>query len=165
MKFKANAEKKRILAIQMELFPSAQPEDLEAALELLRGYQEMKIVVEDYKSFEVDIKEAIYEGEIARRIEADALYADKTANAALLAQNQKQAAEQLELIKKSIDRAVGMIRDSEARQAIIYRYIQGYSYKETLSFMHWGVKSSTLDRRLKAGIASVANTLKMWGII
>lgn len=158
-------EDERILGIQLELFPSAGEEDIKKALHMLKQYIELRLQVEDFKKYEEEIKQTIYEGEIARRLEDDELYANKPANAVILAMNQKRAAEECEVIKKAIDRAVGLISEEEARIAVYYRYIKGFSYKETLLTMSRGVKSTTMDRKLKFGITSVANTLKLWGII
>lgn len=158
-------EDKRIISIQMELFPSANEKDMKKGLAILKSYPELKIVVDDYNNHKEEIINTIHEGEIARRIEADELYANKTANAILLAQNQKSAAEECELLQKSIERAVNLIRNEEAKTAVTCRYIKGYTYSETLLFMHRGDKSATIDRRLGLGIASVVNTLKMWGLL
>lgn len=42
--------------------------------------------------------------------------------------------------------------DSEAKEAIDIRFIQGYSRKETIMSMRRGVASSIVDRRIEAGI-------------
>lgn len=158
-------EDERILGVQLELFPSATEEDLTKALRLLKQYVELKLQVDDYKAHEDEIRQTIYEGEIARKLEADELYANKPANAIILAINQKRAAEECEVIRGAIERAVSLIRDEDARKATHFRYIKGYSYSETLMFFNRGIKSTTMDRKLKLGLASVANTLKLWGII
>lgn len=159
------SEDERILSVQLELFPLANEDDVKQTLHILKQYVELRMQVEDYKNHEEEIRLTIYEGEIARRIDADELYSNKTANAVIVAMNQKRAAEECEVIKKAIDRAVGLITDNEARMAVTYRYIQGLSYKETLIKMHRGEKSTTMDRKIKHGLASTANTLKLWGII
>lgn len=162
----AKTEDERILdLVQIELFPLASKSDMEKTLNMLKRYPEMKIVVEDYKKYEEELRQTIFEGEVARRIEQDDLHADKTPNAVILARNQMKAAEECNMVKKTIERAVGLIRDPEAREVVYLRYLKGYSYRETLLFMKRGVKSATMDRRLSTGIASVANTLKMWNVI
>lgn len=158
-------EDERIMAVQIELFSEVDQEEIMQALNMLKQYPELKIVVDDYKKHEEELRLTIYEGERARRLEQEELYANKTQNAVLLAINQKRAAEECELLMKTIERAVGIVIDQEARDAVYYRYLKGCSYKETLMFMKRGVKSATVDRRLKTGIVSVANTLKMWGIL
>ncbi|GIO36896.1 hypothetical protein J41TS12_17570 [Paenibacillus antibioticophila] len=162
----SKSEDERILnLVQIELFSLANKDDLVKALQMLKQYPEMKIVVDDFKAHEEELRKTIYEGEIARRIEQDDLHADKTANAVILARNQIKAAEECDMIKKTIERAVGIIRDQESREVIYLRYLKGYSYRETMLFMKRGVKSATMDRRLSSGVASVANTLKMWNVI
>ncbi|MFX3635440.1 MAG: hypothetical protein ACE3L7_04075 [Candidatus Pristimantibacillus sp.] len=151
--------------VQLEWLPKASQEDIKKTKKILTEYSELKIVVDDYRKHEEDLKQTIYEGEIARRLDQEDLYANKTANAAILANNQQRAAEECDVLKVAIERAVKLIRDDEAQQAITLRYIKGYSYTETLLFLKRGEKSSTLDRRLIDGMTSVANTLKMWGII
>lgn len=163
---KQKTEDERILdLVQIELFPLASKEDMTKALNMLKKYPEMKIVVDDYKKYEAELRQTIYEGDIARRIDQDDLHADKTPNAVILAVNQMRAAQECDMVKKTIERAVGLILDPDARQVVHLRYIKGYSYRETMLFMNRGVKSATLDRRLSTGIASVANTLKMWNVI
>lgn len=158
-------EDERILNIQTELFPLADKSDLMKALKMLKRYPELKNIVDDYRAYEAEIQSVIVEGEVARRIEAEDLYSNKTANAIILAQHQKEAAAECNLLKQTIERAVNLIRDDEAKEVITLRYLKGLSYTETMLFMSWGVKNSTMDRRLKAGITSVANTLKMWGVL
>jgi hypothetical protein len=162
---KRPSEDERILSVQLELLPSADVDDIKKALHMLKQFPELVIVVDDYKKYEEELKAAIYEGEIARKLNDDELYSNKPANSVILAQNQKAAAEECELTMKTIERAVGLIRDQEAREAVYLRYLKGHSYKETALFMKRGFKSATLDRRLKAGIVTVANTLKMWGVL
>jgi hypothetical protein len=159
------SEDERILSVQLELFPLANEDDVKQTLHILKQYVELRMQVEDYKNHEEEIRLTIYEGEVARRIDADELYSNKTANAVIVAINQKRAAEECDVIKKAIERAVGLITDSDARIAVSCRYLQGMTYKETLSNMHKGEKSSTMDRKIKFGLASTANTLKLWGII
>lgn len=150
---------------QVEWLPKASVNDVKKTKKILSEYSELKIVVEDYIKYEEELKQTIIEGELARRIDQDDLYANKTANAVIIAMNQKKAAEECISLKNAIDRAVNIIRDNEAQQAITLRYLKGHSYTETLLFLKRGEKSSTLDRRLNEGLISVANTLKMWGVI
>ncbi|SDC69604.1 hypothetical protein SAMN02799630_01210 [Paenibacillus sp. UNCCL117] len=164
---KREAEKKedeRILS-QLELFPAAAKEDMRKTLRLLKDYIDIRNRVEDYRDHEEDIRAAIQEGETARRLGPEDLYANKTANAMIVAMNQKAAAEELAVLKKSIDRAINLIRSDEVKQAVTLRYIKGYSYSDTCRFMHYDGKSSTVDRRIGKGIASIAGTLKLWGVL
>lgn len=143
--------------------PSVQ--EKKTAQRILRKYTELKLVVEDYRRHEELLKETIYASESTRRLEADELYANKTGNAVQLAQKQKQAAEECALLSGAIERAVAMIGDEESRQAITLRYLKGHTYSETLYYMRRGDKSSTVDRRINEGLLSVAQTLKMWGML
>lgn len=165
-KEKRLSEEERILEAQIELFPMVDEKGIQRTLSILKKYPELKVTVEDYKNHYDEIQQTIIEGEAARKLGPEDLHSDKTANSVILiAINQKKAAEECDLWKKSIERAMGLIIDKEARDAVYYRYIKGCSYKETLYFMHRGVKSATVDRRLKTGIISMANTFSMWGLL
>jgi hypothetical protein len=140
-------------------------EDKKKAQRMLKKYTELKNVVDDYKRFEEELKQTIYESERTRRLEAGETYANKTVNAVLLAHNQKRAAKDCEIVMKALERAVSMIPDEEARTAVTLRYLKGHTYSETLYYMKRGDKSSTVDRRINDGMMSVAGTLKMWGML
>lgn len=140
-------------------------EEKKKAQRMLRKYIELKLVVEDYKAHEQLLKETIFESERTRRLDGDELYANKTANAVQLAINQKRAAEECDLLRQALERAVAMIGDEEARQAVTLRYLKGHTYSETLYYMQRGDKSSTVDRRINDGLMAVAHTLKMWGML
>lgn len=150
---------------QFEWYSKASKVDIQKSQKMLKEYCELKIVVEDFAKYELELRQTIYEGEMSRRIDQNDLYANKTANAVIIAQNQVRAALECKILKQTIERAVNLIVDSEQKKAITLRYLQGYSYSETLTFMNRGVKSSTMDRRLNDGLESVANTLKMWGVL
>lgn len=135
------------------------------AQQMLRKYKELKLVVEDFRRHEELLKQTIYSTESTRRLDEDELYANKTANAVQLAQNQKRAAEKCDLLRDALERAVDMIGDDESKQAITLRYLKGHTYSETLYYMKRGDKSSTVDRRINDGLLSVAQTLKMWGML
>ncbi|WP_018753644.1 hypothetical protein [Paenibacillus sanguinis] len=59
---------------------------------------------------------------------------------------------------------MGTDRDPEAKQAVDYRYIQGYSYKETLLFFRRSLSDSTIRRKIGEGMESVAESLKIMGL-
>ncbi|MHA6482029.1 hypothetical protein ACX1C1_09000 [Paenibacillus sp. strain BS8-2] len=141
------------------------PEEKQQAQRILRNYIQLKLVVRDYREHEELIKTTLYESERTRRIDGDEIYGNRTANAVQVAHNQKLAAEECEIVSNAIERAVAMIRDEEARQAVTLRYLKGHSYSETLYYMRRGEKSSTLDRRIGDGVCSVAITLKLWGLL
>ncbi|WP_227011455.1 hypothetical protein [Paenibacillus lutimineralis] len=56
-----------------------------------------------------------------------------------------------------------MIQDDDERKAVDYRYMQRYSYKETLLFYRHGLSDSTIRRKIADGTESMANTLKLMG--
>lgn len=157
------SEDERILCVQLELFGTASEEQIRLTLQLLKKFRDMELAVRDYLEHEADYKATIIEGESARKISGEEYYSNKTANAAMIiAEGQREVFEQYRTIIQTMRRAMGLILDEEARTGVYYRYIMGHSYKETLLFMKRGVKSATLDRRLKAGITSIANTLEQW---
>lgn len=132
---------------------------------LLMRYKELKLTIEDYENYKEEIEATIYESEVTRRIEQDSLYADKTANAVLLAQRQKEAAEECAFFKKSIDRAITLISNDVEKEAVYLRFIKGMSFKE-LSYKISGLpKCSTAQRRMRRGIKSIASTLDEWGVL
>jgi hypothetical protein len=160
---KVLTEDERILATeQMELFSRATPEEVARALFWLKKYRKMMLLVRDFEEHLSEFKQTAIDGEIARKIDSEEYYANKTANAAIIAEGQLALYQEAVVIVTTLRRAVGIILDDEAQKAVYCRYIEGYSYKETLLFLRRGLKSSTLDRRLKTGIVSVANTLKDW---
>ncbi|WP_127578667.1 hypothetical protein [Paenibacillus koleovorans] len=111
--------------------------------------------LEDYASTAVD-------GKWGNKISSEEYYANRTANASIIAEGQRALFQEYQTLVCTIHRAVKLIQDEDARQAIHLRYEEGYSYKATALFMKGVVKSATLDRQLAMGLRSVANTLKGW---
>lgn len=157
-------EDERILSLDTAVHLEASTEEEQKTLQWLKGYREMELVVRDFKKYEEDYHLTAVESDSSKRVEDDELHADKTGNASIIAQGQRELYDEAKVLTTTLQRAVGLIGDTETRDVIFLRYMQGYSYKETLSFMKRGIKSATVDRRLKAGLVSVANTLKKWNV-
>ncbi|MOA54764.1 hypothetical protein D3C78_1784380 [compost metagenome] len=61
----------------------------------------------------------------------------------------------------TIDRAVNLIQEDDVKRMIDVRYIKGQPHHVTIArFEVW--HPSTVDRKIKKGIESIANTLKLW---
>lgn len=148
---------------QGELFPTASESEIQRTKFLLGKYTSMISLMEDFEKFEEDLKQVTIDGEVARRIDDGDLYADKTSNATILIEKQRWVYQQYKFYTQQLWRAYTLIRDADAKKAIDYRYIQGYSYKETNLFFRYGLSESTIRRKLLEGIISIANTLKLMG--
>jgi membrane carboxypeptidase/penicillin-binding protein len=156
-------EDERILSVQLELFSKASPEEQKLALLWLKKYRDLELIVRDYEEHAAEYSQTAVDGEMARRISSEEYYANKTANAVIIAEGQRKLYEEAHTIVTTLRRSVNLILDEEARKAVYCRYIEGFTYKETLLFLKRREKSSTLDRRLKTGIVTVANVLGDWG--
>ncbi len=148
---------------QGELFPEANEEEIQRTKFLLGKYTSMISLMQDFEKFEWDLKQTTIDGETARRIDQDELHADKTANAAILIEKQRWVYERYQFYTQHLWRAYILIQDPDAKNAIDYRYIQGYSFKETLLFFRHGLSDSTIRRKIVEGTGSIANTLKLMG--
>lgn len=148
---------------QVELFPQANLEEIQRTKFLLSKYSNMISLMQDFEKFEKELKQTTIDGEMARRIDQVELHADKTANATILIEKQRWVYQQYQFYTKQLERAQGLIQDPDARQAVKYRYIQGYSRKETLLFFRHSMSDSTIKRKLDEGVESMANTLKLMG--
>ncbi|MBG9735782.1 hypothetical protein [Paenibacillus alvei] len=148
---------------QCELFPKATKEEINETKFLLDKYTKMLSLIDDYEQFEKEMAQVAIDGEAARRIDSDDLHADKTANAVILNEKQRWVYQQYKYYTEMLMRGFRLIRDEEVKKAIDYRYIQGYSRKETILFFRHGLSDSTIDRRLEDGVESIANTLKLIG--
>ncbi len=148
---------------QEELFPSASEAEIQRVKFLLGKYTKMIALMQDFERFEADLKQVAIDGEAARSIDQDDLHADKTANATILIEKQQWVYQQYRFYTQQLRRAWALIQDPDEKQAVEYRYIQGYSYKETLLFFRRGLSDSTIRRNLAKGAESIANTLKLMG--
>ncbi len=148
---------------QGELFAKASKQEIQRTKFLLDKYTDMVSLMRDFEQFEQDMQQITIEGEAARRIDQTDLHADKTANATILIEKQRWVYKRYQFYTNQLRRACALIKENETKQAIDYRYIQGYSHKETLLFFRHGLSSSTIRRRLLEGTESMANTLKLMG--
>lgn len=122
-----------------ELFPKANEAEIQRTKFLLGKYKEMTMLMQDFEKFEEDLKQVAIDGEVVRRIDQEDLHADKTANATILIEKQRWVYQRYQFYTHQIRRAFSLIQDIEANKAIDYRYMQGYSYKETLLFFRHGL--------------------------
>ncbi|WP_339299109.1 hypothetical protein MKY92_03140 [Paenibacillus sp. FSL R5-0623] len=148
---------------QGELFAKASKQEIQQTKFLLDKYTDMVSLMRDFEQFEQDMQQVGIDGEAARRIDQTDLHADKTANATILIEKQRWVYKRYQFYMHQLERAQRLIKDEEARKAVEYRFIQGYSYKETLLFFRHGLSSSTVRRKLLEGSESIANTLKLIG--
>jgi len=148
---------------QEELFPTASEQEIQRTKFLLGKYTEMVSLMRDFEENEPELSQVAVDGEAARRIDQEDLHADKTANATILIEKQRWVYQRYRFYTQQIRRAWGLIQDPEAKQAVDYRYLQGYSPKETLLFFRHSMSDSTVRRRIEEGEVSIANTLKLMG--
>lgn len=148
---------------QGELFPTANDSEIQRTKFLLGKYTKMIALMQDFERFEKDLKQVAIDGEAARRIDQEDLHADKTANATILIEKQRWVYQQYQFYTQQLQRAWALIQDADEKRAIDYRYIQGYSYNETLLFFRRGLSDSTIRRKILEGTESMANTLKLMG--
>lgn len=148
---------------QGELFAKANKQEIQRTKFLLDKYTDMVSLMRDFEQFEQDLQQITIEGEAARRIDQTDLHADKTANASILIEKQRWVYKRYQFYTHQLERAHRLIKDEEARQAVEYRYIQGYSRKETILFFRRSLSDSTIKRKIDEGIESVGNTLKLIG--
>ena len=77
---------------------------------------------------------------------------------------EKQVAEEYKQKADAIQMAVRMIMDDEVRRVMEYRFIKGYPRWGTVRHFS-NITDRSVDRRIDKGIESVAETLKLIGII
>ncbi len=94
---------------QDELFPMAGEDELERTKVLLGKYKSMILLMADYEKNTRDLQQVGVDDEVARRIDQEALHADKTANAVILMNKQRWVYEQYRLYTITIQRAVELI--------------------------------------------------------
>ncbi len=148
---------------QSELFPKATKVEIQRTKFLLSKYRSMELLMADFEKHEEDMRQVAIDGEVARRIEQEDLHADKTANATILAEKQRWVYQQYSFYTRQLRRAAALIQEDEARKAIEFRYMKGYSFTETVLFFRQSMSDSTIRRRLADGTESIANTLKLIG--
>ncbi len=148
---------------QGELFPKASKQEIQRTKFLLTKYTRMIDIMQDFEENEKDLKQVAIDGEAARRIDQEDLHADKTANATILIEKQRWVYQRYRFYTQQLRRAWGLIQDPEARQAVDYRYLQGYTPKETLLFFRHSMSDSTIRRKIIEGAESMADSLKLMG--
>jgi hypothetical protein len=74
---------------QSELFPKADEVEIQRTKFLLSKYKIMTLLMADYENNTKDLQQVGIDGEVARRIEQDALHADKAANTVILMEKQR----------------------------------------------------------------------------
>ncbi|TVX93031.1 hypothetical protein [Paenibacillus agilis] len=149
---------------QGELFAVANKEEIARTKFLLEKYIDMVSLIQDFEIYEKELQQVGIDGEVARRIDQEDLYADKSSNAVLLMEKQRWVYKEYVFYTMTLKRAIGIIRTPEARKAIEFRYIHGLSRGEAISKIKSdGYSDSTVDRRVEKGIEAIANTLKTWG--
>lgn len=121
--------------VQMEIWPSVTEEDVKAAKQLLQKYPL-----------------------ICRRIE---VYSQKEnlssmEEAALLDAMRKKA---------EIEAGFKLILDDQVKRILEHRYIKGHKHKHTRLRFESAYSVSTINRRIEAGVKTVAECLKLAGII
>lgn len=148
---------------QGELFPKATEEEIQRTKFLLGKYTKMIALMQDFERYEAELKQVAIDGEVARRIDQEDLHADKTANAAIMLEKQRWVYQQYKFYTQQLMRAWALIQDADAKRAVEYRYIQGYSPKETVLFFRHSMSDSTIRRKIDDGVKSMANSLKLMG--
>lgn len=63
-----------------------------------------------------------------------------------------------------IERSHAMIKDTDEKKMLRFRYLEGHTHKETLSEFREIWSDKTIERRLRSGIITVAVALKMIGL-
>lgn len=148
---------------QGELFPTASEQEIQRTKFLLGKYTKMIALMQEFERYEEELKQVAIDGEAARRIDQDDLHADKTANATILIEKQRWVYQRYRFYTQQLRRAWGLIQDLDAKQAVDYRYLQGYSPKETLLFFRHSMSDSTIRRKIIEGAESMADSLKLMG--
>ncbi|MET3831012.1 DNA-directed RNA polymerase specialized sigma subunit [Paenibacillus sp. DS2363] len=123
--------------VQMELIPSADDKDINRVVDLLTV---------DYHQWRATLK-------VLDKLEG--LTAEQAS---------KQAAYSIQV--SAVETAINAILDKEARDIIQHKYVNSTRRKYTVArFRNEGLSESTVDRRIKKGLKSIANTLKDCGML
>lgn len=144
----------------VELFPAASEAEIARTKALLEDYRKMRMLMDDYENNTEDMQQIAIDGEVARRVDQDEMHADKTANAVILAEKQRSVYEEYLYRHNALLRAHSLIIDDETKQVIDYRFLRGFTMKETCLFFSRAVGDSTIKRKAKEGVISIANSLK-----
>ncbi|WP_025720233.1 hypothetical protein [Paenibacillus sp. 1-18] len=121
---------------QMELYPSITEADKKAVRKLLGNYPKMRLTVES-----LGRKES-------------------------LTAEERQVYQEWSKLITELDMAINLILDDEVKKIIEHRFIKGRKYKFTvIQFQNRGMSVNTIDRRIDEGVKSIAETLKLCGIL
>ncbi|MGG1639882.1 hypothetical protein ACIFQM_01030 [Paenibacillus sp. NRS-1782] len=121
---------------QMELFPSITEADKKAVRKLLGNYPKMSLTVES-----LGRKES-------------------------LTAEERQVYQEWSKLITELDMAINLILDDEVKKIIEHRFIKARKYKFTvILFQNHGMSVNTIDRRIDEGVKSIAETLKLCGIL
>ncbi|KAF6618278.1 MULTISPECIES: hypothetical protein [Paenibacillus] len=121
---------------QMELYPSITEADKKAVRKLLGNYPKMRLTVES-----LGRKES-------------------------LTAEERQVYQEWSKLITELDMAINLILDDEVKKIIEHRFIKGRKYKFTvIQFQNHGMSVNTIDRRIDEGVKSIAETLKLCGIL
>ncbi|WP_342435935.1 hypothetical protein NSS79_20650 [Paenibacillus sp. FSL L8-0436] len=146
---------------QGELFAEASEDEIAETEFYLERYRDMILFIEDFNGFQAEMAQVAVDGESARRLSADELYADKTANAVILTEKQKWMYERYRVYTFMIFRAYNLIRHQGIKKVIKALFIDGHNRSNTILFTY--VSGSTVDRYIEKGIKMIANSLNQMG--
>lgn len=121
--------------VQMEIWPSVTAEDKEATKDLLDKYPLM-----------------------CRRIEVLSLKENLSHDEKITLQRDKRT-------KSEIEAGFKLILDEEVRRILEHRYLKGTKHKYTIVRFHNSTSPSTINRRIGAGVKTIAECLKLAGVI
>lgn len=121
--------------LQMELFPKANKSDIQQAKEHLENYRLMQQQVR--------------------------VYSNKVA----LSPKEEKLLEYGQKILPEINTAFELILDEEVKKILAHRYITAGKHKYTIATYGSTTSVSTINRRIEAGIETIAECLKIAGII
>ncbi|MED5017914.1 hypothetical protein P9847_11430 [Paenibacillus chibensis] len=121
---------------QGEFWPSINDEERESVKKLLKRYPKMRRTVAALK------------------------------NKSELNDKQRQVLREWGGIVEEIDTAFGLILDDEVKKIFEHRYLKGQKYMSTIN-LFWSKDRSerTIDRRIGTGVDTIAEHLKLSGII
>lgn len=120
---------------QMQIFPSVTEQDKQATRSLLRQYPQMRAMVAALTAKE-----------------------EHTPHDKIIIKENKRLLEY-------IDMAVGLILDEEVKRIIEHRYFRSRRYTLTSIQFRSIMSERTIDRRIDEGVETIAESLKLCGVI
>ncbi|MBD7967743.1 hypothetical protein [Paenibacillus gallinarum] len=121
--------------LQMELFPKANKRDIQQAKEHLENYRLM------HRNLQI--------------------YSEKL----ILSSEERALLEYAKRLLPEIDTAFKLIMDEEVNKILTHRYITVGKHKYTIAKYVSNTSISTINRRIDAGIRTIANCLKLSGVL